>query len=107
MSNQKFNKMKKHWILILAIAGIFAGLIIHFTGTPVFSSGDYVCDYFAFGDYSMGVFAAGKFSVGIFSMGIFSIGIFSLGIFNIGLYTLGFFLLGWHKKYPEFLTFKK
>lgn len=99
--------MKKHWILILALVGIIAGLIIHFTGTPVLSSGDYVCDYFAFGDNAMGVFAAGNFSVGIFSMGIFSIGIFSMGIFNIGLYTLGFFLLGWHKKYPKCFSLKK
>lgn len=99
--------MKKHWILILAVVLVTVGLILHFTGTQMMSSGEWACGYFAIGNYSMGVFAAGNFSVGIFSMGIFSIGIFSLGIFNIGLYTLGFFLLGWHKKYPKCLTLNK
>lgn len=91
--------MKRTVTLIIALALLIVGMILHFTVGGMMSAGDFVFNYFAAGDFACGVFAAGRFSVGIFSIGIFSMGIFSTGIFNIGLYICGFFLLGWKKKY--------
>ncbi len=93
--------MKKYWYLIVAAILIIAGFILNYTYQPMFSAGDYACNYFAAGDFALGVFAAGKFSVGIFSIGIFSIGIFSVSIFNIAIYATGIFVIGYKKKLPK------
>jgi hypothetical protein len=103
--------MKKHWILLTAVALIIVGIILNAIFGHLFCTGAYCRNYFAFGDYAMGFFAAGKFSIGIFSagtfsigifsIGIFSIGIFSLGIFNIALYAIGFFVIARHKRLPK------
>ena len=95
-------KTKNYWILITAAVLLLIGLILHFTQQSMFSSGDYVCNYFAAGKFALGVFAAGNFSIGIFSVGIFSIGIFSLSIFNIAIYGIGFFIIAWKKRLPRF-----
>ena len=93
--------MKKHWILLIAIALLIVGAILCTVSGNVFTIAGHEFHYFAAGNYAMGVFAAGEFSIGIFSAGIFSVGIFSIGIFNVGLYALGFFLFAWKKKYPK------
>jgi len=93
--------MKKYWYLIVAAVLIIAGFILNYTYAPMFSAGDYVCNYFAAGDYALGVFAVGKFSAGIFSIGIFSVGIFSVSIFNIALYSTGIFVIAYKKKLPS------
>ncbi len=90
--------MKKHWILLTAIAFLLIGLIVVLTQGNQLSIGDFHFNYFSSGEYAMGVFAAGTFSIGIFSAGIFSVGIFSIGIFNVGLYAIGLFVLAWRKK---------
>ncbi|MEE4198062.1 MAG: hypothetical protein V2I54_10490 [Bacteroidales bacterium] len=95
--------MKKYWFIIVAAILIIAGFIINQTYTPMFSAGDYVCNYFAAGDFALGVFAAGKFSVGIFSIGIFSIGIFSISIFNMAIYSVGLFVIAYKKRLPKII----
>ena len=99
--------MKKHWILVTAVALVVLGAVVVATHGNQLSIGNFNFKYFSAGQYAMGVFAAGDFSIGIFSAGIFSIGIFSVGIFNIGLYALGFFVLGWRKKLPSFFSLSK
>ena len=96
--------MKKYWYLLVAAVLIIAGFILNYTYQPMFSAGDYVCNYFAAGDYALGVFAVGKFSAGVFSIGIFSIGIFSVSIFNIALYSTGIFVIAYKKKLPKLLA---
>ena len=98
-------KMKKTWILVVAISLIAIGGILQFIYGNMFSTGDYSMNYFAAGDYACGIFAAGKFSIGIFSVGIFSVGIFSLGIFNLGFYAIGLFVLAWKKRLPNSLLY--
>lgn len=93
--------MKKYWYLIVAAVLIIVGFILNYTYEPMFSAGDYACNYFAAGDFALGVFAAGKFSAGIFSIGIFSIGIFSVSIFNIALYSVGIFVIAYKKRLPN------
>ncbi len=93
--------MKKYWYLIVAAILVITGFILNYTYQPMFSAGDYACNYFAAGDFALGVFAAGKFSAGIFSIGIFSIGIFSASIFNIAIYATGIFVIGYKKKLPK------
>jgi len=93
--------MKKYWILFTAIILLIIGIVWHFSVNPVFSSGQYVLDYFSAGQFSCGVFSAGTFSIGIFSIGIFSAGIFSIGIFNIGLFSIGLFVIAWKKSLPN------
>ena len=93
--------MKKVWYLSIAAVLIIAGFILNYSYAPMFTAGDYACNYFAAGDFALGVFAAGKFSVGIFSIGIFSIGIFSVSIFNIAIYATGIFVIGYKKKLPK------
>ena len=95
--------MKKYWYLFLAAVLIITGFILNYTYQPMFSAGDYVCNYFAAGDFALGVFAAGKFSAGIFSIGIFSIGIFSISIFNVAIYSVGIFALAYKKRLPKLL----
>lgn len=97
--------MKKVWYLSIAAVLIIAGFILNYTYAPMFSAGDYACNFFAAGDFALGVFAAGKFSAGIFSIGIFSIGIFSASIFNLAIYATGIFVIGYKKKLPS--LFKK
>jgi len=92
--------MKKHWILLTAVALVLIGAVVVATHGNELSIGNLHCRYFSSGEYAMGVFAAGNFSIGIFSAGIFSVGIFSIGIFNVGLYALGIFVLAWKKKLP-------
>lgn len=96
--------MKKYWYLIVATILVIAGFILNYTYQPMFSAGDFVCNYFAVGDFALGVFAAGKFSAGIFSIGIFSIGIFSVSIFNIAIYAIGIFVIGYKKRLPKLLN---
>ncbi len=93
--------MKKIVFAIIAIVLIVAGFILNQVHAPMFSAGDFVCNYFAAGDFALGVFAAGKFSAGIFSIGLFSIGIFSISIFNVGIYSVGFFVLAYKKSLPK------
>jgi hypothetical protein len=93
--------MKKVWYLLVAAVLIIAGFILNYTYAPMFSAGDYACNYFAAGDFALGVFAAGKFSAGIFSIGIFSIGIFSASIFNIAIYSVGIFVIAYKKRLPN------
>jgi len=93
--------MKKHWILLTAVAFLVLGAIVVATQGNQISIGNFHFNYFSSGEYAMGVFAAGNFSIGIFSAGIFSVGIFSIGIFNVGLYALGIFVLAWKKKLPK------
>lgn len=95
--------MKKYWYLFLAAILIIAGFILNYTYAPMFSAGDYVCNYFAAGDFALGIFAAGKFSAGIFSIGIFSIGIFSISIFNIAIYSVGLFVIAYKKRLPKLI----
>ncbi len=95
--------MKKVWYLLVAAVLIIAGFILNYTYAPMFSAGDYACNYFAAGDFALGVFAAGKFSAGIFSIGIFSIGIFSASIFNISIYAVGIFVIAYKKRLPKLL----
>ena len=94
--------MKKHWILLTAVALLLIGTVVVATHGNEISIGNFHFDYFSSGPYAIGVFAAGNFSIGIFSVGIFSVGIFSIGIFNVGLYALGIFVLAWKKKLPFF-----
>lgn len=94
--------MKKHWILLTAVALLLIGTVVVATHGNEISIGNFHFDYFSSGPYALGVFAAGNFSIGIFSAGIFSVGIFSIGIFNVGLYALGIFVLAWKKKLPFF-----
>jgi quaternary ammonium compound-resistance protein SugE len=98
--------MKKHWILIVAIALFVIGVVLSALNGGVITIAGHNFNYFSSGEYAMGVFAAGTFSIGIFSAGIFSIGIFSIGIFNIGLYALGIFVYGWKKKQSNFFEKK-
>ena len=95
--------MKKYWFIIVAAILVIAGFILHYTYPPMFSAGDYVCNYFAVGDFALGVFAAGKFSAGIFSIGIFSVGIFSISIFNIAIYSVGIFVIAYKKRLPKII----
>ena len=95
--------MKKYWYLFLAAILIIVGFILNFTYQPMFSAGDYACNFFAAGDFALGVFAAGKFSAGIFSIGIFSVGIFSVSIFNLALYSTGIFVIAYKKKLPKLM----
>jgi len=95
--------MKKYWFIIIAAILVITGFILNYTYAPMFSAGDYVCNYFAVGDFALGVFAAGKFSAGIFSIGIFSIGIFSISIFNISIYSVGLFVIAYKKRLPKTL----
>lgn len=95
--------MKKVWYLLVAAVLIIAGFILNYTYAPMFSAGDYACNYFAAGDFALGVFAAGKFSAGIFSIGIFSIGIFSASIFNLSIYAVGIFVIAYKKRLPNML----
>ncbi len=94
----KLKKMKKYWIVLVAVTLVIVGIVLNVMQGDMASAGDFACNYFAVGNFACGVFAAGNFSMGIFSIGIFSIGIFSLSIFNIGIYTLGFFLIGVKKR---------
>jgi len=94
--------MKKHWILLTAVALLLVGAVVVATHGNQLSIGNFNFKYFSSGEYAMGVYAAGNFSIGIFSAGIFSVGIFSIGIFNVGLYALGIFALAWKKKLPFF-----
>jgi uncharacterized membrane protein len=95
------NKMKKLWILLIAVALLIIGaLVVTLHGNQI-CIGNFNFNYFSSGNYAAGVFAAGEFSIGIFSAGIFSFGIFSIGIFNIGLYAIGIFVLAWKKKLPR------
>ncbi|OFX83237.1 MAG: hypothetical protein A2W99_12540 [Bacteroidetes bacterium GWF2_33_16] len=96
--------MKKVWYLLVAAVLIIAGFILNYTYAPMFSAGDYACNYFAAGDFALGVFAAGKFSAGIFSIGIFSIGIFSVSIFNVAIYSVGIFVIAYKKRLPNMLN---
>ena len=96
--------MKKVWYLLVAAVLIIAGFILNYTYAPMFSAGDYACNYFAAGDFALGVFAAGKFSAGIFSIGIFSIGIFSASIFNVAIYSVGIFVIAYKKRLPKLLN---
>lgn len=96
--------MKKYWYLIVAAVLIIAGFILNYTYAPMFSAGDFACNYFAAGDFALGVFAAGKFSAGIFSIGIFSIGIFSASIFNVAIYSVGIFVIAYKKRLPKLLN---
>lgn len=95
--------MKKVWYLLVAAVLIIAGFILNYTYAPMFSAGDYACNYFAAGDFALGVFAAGKFSAGIFSIGIFSIGIFSMSIFNVAIYSVGIFVIAYKKRLPKLM----
>ena len=52
--------MKKYWYLIVAAVLIIVGFILNYTYHPMFSAGDYACNYFAAGDFAVGVFAAGR-----------------------------------------------
>ena len=97
--------MKKHWILLTAVALLVIGAVVVALHGNQISIGNFNFNYFSSGQYAMGVFAAGEFSVGIFSAGIFSVGIFSIGIFNVALYSVGIFVLAWKKKLPK--TFHK
>lgn len=99
--HKKQTKMKKLWIIGVALILAAIGLIFCYSGYHVGSAGDFAMGYFSAGQFSVGVFSAGMFSVGIFSAGIFSIGIFSISLFNVGIYTLGFFIWGWKKCYPK------
>ena len=99
--------MKKHWILLIAVALLIIGAAVVASHGNQLSIGNFNFNYFAAGDYAMGIFAAGTFSIGIFSAGIFSVGIFSIGIFNVGLYALGIFELAWKKKLPDFFGNQK
>lgn len=96
--------MKKYWYLILAAVLIITGFILNYTYQPMFSAGDYACNYFAAGDFAIGVFAAGKFSAGIFSIGIFSVGIFSASIFNVAIYSVAIFSIAYKKRLPKLLN---
>lgn len=93
--------MKKYWYLLVAAGLIAVGLTLHFTYKPMFSAGDFVCNFFAAGDFALGVFAAGKFAAGIFTIGIFSVGVFSLSIFNIAIYATGIFVIAYKKRLPS------
>ncbi len=94
--------MKKHWILLTAVALLITGAFVVALHGNQISIGNFNFNYFSSGPYAMGIFAAGNFSIGIFSAGIFSVGIFSIGIFNVGLYALGIFVLAWKKRLPDF-----
>ena len=74
--------MKKHWILLTAVALLLIGAVVVATHGNEISIGNFHFDYFSSGPYAIGVFAAGNFSIGIFSAGIFSVGFFGERVQN-------------------------